>query len=88
MNFLFWNDTIVCDLVYIFAKRTLYRNLATNRHLTRNAVIKKITGEKSLENKSFLIFITNYFSQRITSLYLALFLHKHINNEMQAGDSF
>ena len=62
MNFLFQNDIIVCDLVYIFAKRTLYRNLATNRHLTRNAVIKKIAREKSTENKSFFVFLTNYFS--------------------------
>ena len=46
MNFLFLNDIIVYDLVYIFAKRTLYWNLATNRHLTRNAVIKKIAREK------------------------------------------
>ena len=61
MNFLFQNDIIVCDLVYIFAKRTLYRNLATNRHLTRNAVIKKIAREKSTENKSFFCFLNQLF---------------------------
>ena len=66
MNFLFPNDIIVYDLVYIFAKRTLYWNLATNRHRTRNAVIKKIAREKSTVNKSFFCFHNQLFFSLLT----------------------